>query len=192
MLNYNEIKERKYIVLDNVPYEVLDSHVFRKQQRKPVNQTKLRNLITGSVKPHTFHNNDVVEEADISKEKYTYSFSKTNRQTGQDEYWFYKSGDKSNRVSIDESVISDKIKYLKSEMEIEASLFDGKIIGINIPIKIKYRVKSAPPAVKGNTATGANKQITLETGLVINAPIFVQEGEEVIVNTEKGEYVERA
>ena len=112
MLNYNEIKERKYIVLNDDPYEVLDSHVFRKQQRKPVNQTKLRNLITGSVKPHTFHNNDTVEEADISKEKYFFSFSKFNRQTSANEYWFYKDGDKSNRVSIDFSIIEDRVKFL--------------------------------------------------------------------------------
>lgn len=191
MLNYNEIKERKFIVLDGTPYEVLDSHVFRKQQRKPVNQTKLRNLITGSVKPHTFHNNDVVEEAEISKEKYIYSFSKFNRQTGHNEYWFFKSDDKSHRLPIDSSVIENQIKYLKSDMEIEASLFGDQIIGISIPIKMKFKVKSAPPAVKGNSATGANKQITLETGLVINAPIFVSENDEVIVNTETGEYVER-
>lgn len=191
MLNYNEIKERKFIVLDGTPYEVLDSHVFRKQQRKPVNQTKLRNLITGSVKPHTFHNNDVVEEAEISKEKYIYSFSKFNRQTGHNEYWFFKSEDKSHRLPIDSSVIENQIKYLKSDMEIEASLFGDQIIGISIPIKMKFKVKSAPPAVKGNSATGANKQITLETGLVINAPIFVSENDEVIVNTETGEYVER-
>ncbi len=191
MLNYNEIKERKYIVLDGTPYEVVDSHVFRKQQRKPVNQTKLRNLITGAIKPHTFHNNDVVEEAEISKAKYIYSFSKFNRQTGHDEYWFYKTGDRSHRLHIDSSIIEDKIKYLKQNLEIEASVFDNQIIGVTIPIKMKFKVKSAPPAVKGNTSTGANKQVTLETGLVINAPLFVNEGDEIVINTETGEYVER-
>ena len=70
MLNYNEIKERKFIVLDGDPYEVLDAHVFRKQQRKPVNQTKLRNLINGSVRQETFHVQDTVAEADLSKTKY--------------------------------------------------------------------------------------------------------------------------
>lgn len=191
MLNYNEIKERKYIVLDGNPYEVLDSHVFRKQQRKPVNQTKLRNLITGSVKPHTFHNNDVVEEANLSREDYIYSFSKFNRQTGHDEFWFIKKGDKSHREHIDVSVIEDKIKYLSPNTEVEALIFDEKVIGISLPVKMKFKVKSAPPAVKGNSATGANKQITLETGLVINAPIFVTEEDYVVVNTQTNEYVER-
>jgi elongation factor P len=192
MLNYNQIKERKYIVLNGEPYEVLNSQVSRKQASKPVNQTKLRNLITGSVRSHTFHNSDKAEEADISKEKYVFSFSKFNRQTKSEEFWFYKDGDKSKRVSIDKNIIEDKIKFLKSDTKIDALIFDENIIGISLPIKMQFKIKSAPPAVKGNTATGANKQITLETGLIITAPIFVSEKDDVIVNTETGEYVERA
>jgi elongation factor P len=192
MLNYNQIKERKYIILGDEPFEVLTSQVTRKQASKPVNQTKLKSLITGSVRAHTFHNSDVVREADISKEKYIFSFNKFNRQTNEDEYWFFKTGDKSHRVAIDFNLIEDKIKFLKPNMEIDALIFDEKVIGIKLPIKMSYKVKSAPPAVKGNTATGANKQIKLETGLVVNAPIFIEEGEEVIINTESGEYVERA
>jgi elongation factor P len=192
MLNYNQIKERKYIVLNDEPFEVLSSQVTRKQANKPVNQTKLRNLITGSVRAHTFHNSDRVEEADVSKEKYVFSFSKFNRQTGNDEYWFYKDGDKSHREALDLSIIEDKIQYLKPNAKVDALIFEEKVIGISLPIKMQFKVKSAPPAVKGNTSTGANKQITLETGLVINAPIFVSEEDEVIVNTETGQYVERA
>ena len=192
MLNYNEIRERKFIVLEGEPYEVVESHVFRKQQRKPVNQTKIRNLITGSVKPYTFHNNDVVDEAELVKEKYTYSFEKFNRDTGHDEYWFFKSGDRSHRLPIDAYVIEDKVKFLKPNMEVDALLFDDKIIGVTIPIKMKFKVKSAPPAVKGNTTSGANKQVTLETGFVVNTPIFVNEGDTIIINTETGQYVERS
>jgi elongation factor P len=192
MLNYNEIRERKYIVLEGEPYEVVESHVFRKQQRKPVNQTKIRNLITGSIKPYTFHNNDVVDEAELTRDKYTYAFEKFNRVTGHDEYWFHKSNDRSHRLPIDASVIEDKVKFLKPDMEVEALLFDDKIIGVTIPIKMKFKVKSAPPAVKGNTATGANKQVTLETGFVVNTPIFINEGDIIIINTETGQYVERA
>jgi elongation factor P len=192
MLNYNQIKERKYIILGDEPYEVLESQVTRKQASKPVNQTKLRNLINGSVRSHTFHNSDVVKEADMSKEKYIFSFSKFNRQTNTEEYWFYKDGDKKDRVSIDFSIIEDKIKFLKSNQKIDAMLFDEKIIGISLPIKVELKVKSAPPAVKGNTSSGANKQVELETGLVVNAPIFITEEDSLIINTETGQYVERA
>lgn len=191
MLSYNEIKERKYIVLDGQPYEVLSSHVFRKQQRKPVNQTKLRNLITGSVRAETFHSTDSVEEADLDRKKIKYLFNKPNRQNNTVEYWFCDIKDSSNRFELSENIVGDSMKFIKGNSEIDSLLFDDEIIGIKIPIKVELKVKEAPPAVKGNTATGANKQITLETGLVVNAPIFINEGDVVVINTEKSEYVER-
>jgi elongation factor P len=191
MLNYNEIKERKYIVLGDEPYEVISSHVFRKQQRKPVNQTKLRNLVTGSMRAETFHVTDTVEEADLDYKKVKYLFSKPNRQTNTTEYWFCDIDNPSNRFELDENVLGDKMKFIKENSEVDCLLFDEEIIGIKIPIKVELKVTDAPPAVKGNTATGANKQITLETGLVVNAPIFIEEGEMVVINTDKSEYVER-
>lgn len=191
MLDYNEIKERKYIILGDEPYEVLSSHVFRKQQRKPVNQTKLRNLISNSIKNHTFHNSDNVEEAEIDKNKIKFLYKKQNRQTNINEYWFSKVENPSERFWLDENIIGSKGKFIKENSEITAMFFNDKIIGIEVPIKIDLIVKEAPPAVKGNTANGANKQITLETGAVINAPIFITEGEIVRVNTETGEYIER-
>ncbi len=191
MLSYNEVKERKYIILENEPYEVVSSHVFRKQQRKPVNQTKLRNLINGSIKNHTFHSADNIEEAEIERKKIKYIFKKPNRQQNNTEYWFSDINNPQERFMLSEELLSGQTGYLKENSEVEALLFDEKIIGIKLPIKIDLKVVEAPPAVKGNTATGANKQITLETGLVINAPIFVKEGEIVRVNTETGEYTER-
>lgn len=191
MLDYNQIKERKYIVLNGEPYEVLTSHVFRKQQRKPVNQTKLRNLINNSVKNHTFHSPESVEEAEIERKKIKYIFQKLNRQTNTNEYWFSEIDNPKERFLLDENIIGNKIKFMKEDSEVSAMIFDEKIIGIDIPIKVELKVKDAPPAVKGNTATGANKQITLETGVVINAPIFITEGDTVRINTETGEYVER-
>jgi len=192
MLQYNQIKERRYIVLANEPYEVISSHVFRKQQRKPVNQTKLRNLISGSIRAETFHSTDVVEEADLDYSKVKYLFSKPNRQTNTIDYWFCDINNPSNRFELANNVLGDKMKFIKENSEVDSLLFEDEIIGIKIPVKVELKVAEAPPAVKGNSATGANKQITLETGLVVNAPIFIAEGEKVVINTEKCEYVERA
>jgi elongation factor P len=191
MLNYNEIKERKYIVLDGDPYEVLSSHVFRKQQRKPVNQTKLRNLITGSVRAETFHSQDTVEEADLERKTIKFLYKKDNRRENRTEFWFCDIENPSNRFELAESVVGDSYKYIKGNSEVDALLFNDEIIGLKIPIKVELKVVEAPPAVKGNTATGANKQIELETGLTVNAPLFINEGDFVRINTETGEYVER-
>jgi elongation factor P len=194
MLEYNEIVERKYIIFNNEPYEVLSSHVFRKQMRKPVNATKLRNMITGKITEQSFHQAEKVEEADITTKEAKFLFK------NKGEFWFCDPKDPAKRFKIDENLIGDQSKFLKPNSIAEVLVFkndddedsEGQMIGTKLPIKVELKVTEAPPAVKGDTATGGNKQITLETGAIINAPLFINDGDIVIVNTVTGEYVERA
>ena len=192
MLNYNEIKERKYLVLDGDPYEVLEAHVFRQQQRKPVNQTKLRNLTNGSVRQETFHVQDTVVEADLNRTKYVFSFMKANRSSGVDEYWFFERDKRSNRALLTKDLLGDATKYLKENCEVDALVYNDNVIGITLPIKMTFKVVEAPPAVKGNTAQGGDKLIKIETGAMITTPLFVNEGDLIVVNTIENKYVERA
>lgn len=185
MLEYNEIKPRKYIVYEGEPFEILTSHVFRKQQRKPVNAVKMRNLLTGKVMENSFHQSEKVEEAELDKRKIKYLYE--NR--GQ--YWFCEEGDSSKRFELSSDMVSDKIKYVKQNTSLDLLSFKDKMLGIDVPIKVELKVTDAPPAVKGNTAQGGLKQITLETGLTINAPMFINEGDVIRINTETGEYTER-
>ncbi len=83
-------------------------------------------------------------------------------------------------------------KFLKANSTIEAMVFDEKIIGVKLPIKVELKVKEAPDAVKGNTSSGATKVAILENGATVNVPLFIKEGETIRVNTESGDYVERA
>ncbi|MBU4480395.1 elongation factor P [Patescibacteria group bacterium] len=185
MLDYNEITQRKYIIVGDEPYEVLTSHVFRKQQRKPVNQTKLKNLISGKVIEISFHQAEKVKEADIEKKNIKYLYN------NKGEYWFCEEKDPSKRFDLPEGIISGA-QFMKTNSLVTAKLFGNRIIGVSMPIKVRLKVKEAPPAVKGNTATGANKQVVLETGAVVNTPLFVNEGDIIEVNTETGEYTGRA
>lgn len=191
MLSYNEVKERKYIVIGDEPYEVLESHVFRKQQRKPVNQTKLRNLITGGVRAETFHSADTIKEADISKGKVTFLYKKQDRQTGNMEYVFFHDKNRGDRFSLSLAQIGDQAKFIKESQVLDSLIFDDKVIGVSLPLKVKLKVIEAAPAVKGNTATGASKQVTLESGVIINVPLFIKEGDIVLVKVDGGEYSER-
>jgi elongation factor P len=185
MLEYNEVKERRYIVLDGEPYEVLTSHVFRKQQRKPVNATKLKNLFTGKVLEHSFAQSDKVPEADITESELTYLYN------NRGEYWFCHKNDKSKRLQLPASMVADKIKFMKSNDDVKLMSFDDRPIGIKIPIKVSLKVTEAAPAVKGNTAQGGAKRIKLETGAELEVPMFVNEGDVISINTDTGEYVER-
>jgi len=187
MLEYNEIKERKHIIFDGEPYEVLDSHVFRKQQRKPVNQTKLRNMISGRIVEHSFHQSDKAVEAEMETKQIKYLYS--NPKTG--EIWFCLENKPSERFSIAADTIGTAIKFLKENSIISALTFEDKIIGVKLPIKVELKVTEAPPSIKGNTAQGGNKQVTLETGASVNAPLFINEGDIITVNTETGEYTDR-
>src|SRR3989344_2284493 len=99
MLDYNEVTVHKYIIYEAEPWEVIASHVFRKQQRKPVNATKLRNLITGRITEISFHVSEKVEEADIDKKEVKYLY--TNRE----EYWFSEANDRSKRFQLPEEMI---------------------------------------------------------------------------------------
>lgn len=188
MLNYNEIVQRKYIIIDDEPYEVLSSHVFRKQQRKPVNQTKLKNLISGRVIEKSFHQSEKVDEADIDRKKIKYLYN------NKGQFWFCQEKDPSKRFNLPENII-EGVKFLKENSLVDAKIFtleeDEKIIGVSLPIKVELKVVEAPPAVKGNTATGANKLVVLETGATIGVPIFIKEGDVIRINTETEEYTER-
>ena len=187
MLSYNEIKPKKIILLDGEPFVVLASHVFRMQQRKPVNQTKLRHLITGKVTEQSFHQSERVEEAEVSSRQIKYLYG--NPQKG--EFWFCEENDPSKRFALSGDILGGGERFLKQNTLVEAVIFDEKIIAINLPIKMDLRVAEAPPGIKGDTAQGGQKQIVLETGTTINAPLFINEGDIIRINTETGEYVER-
>lgn len=186
MLEYNEITERKYIVFEGEPYEVIDSHVFRKQQRKPVNATKMRNMLTGRIVEHSFHVSDKAEEAEIEKKEVKFLY------TNRGEFWFSEANDPSKRFQLPEEMIgSTSAKFLKPNTVVDAMLFNEKIIGLKLPIKMDLKVTEAHPAVKGNTAQGATKEVKLETGANIQVPMFINEGDVIRVNTETGTYTDR-
>jgi len=186
MLEYSEIVQRKYIVLDGEPWEVVDSHVFRKQQRKPVNATKLKNLITGKVTERSFHVSEKVEEAELDSKDVKFLYE------NRDEFWFCNPEDPKDRFKIEESTIGPQAKFIKKDSIISVLSFKERMIGVKIPIKVELQVIEAHPAVKGNTAQGGTKTVKLETGAEIQVPMFIKEGEIVRVNTETGEYTERA
>lgn len=171
--------------MEGEPYEVLTSHVFRKQMRKPVNATKLKNLMTGKVMEYSFHASEKAEEAEILSREVNYLFN------NRGEYWFCEKNDPSKRFSLTEDFIGDQGKFMKPNAPVELLSFQDRNIGVKLPIKVELKVKDAPPGIKGNTAQGGTKLVTLETGAAINAPLFINEGDILRINTDTGEYVER-
>lgn len=185
ILSYNEILQKKVIVYNNEPYKVLSSHIFRMQQRKPVNQTKLQHLVSGKVLEISFHQNESVPEADIETMKANFLY------TNRGESWFAEFGNAKNRFSFPEEVVHGQVQWLKQNAEVEVLVYDEKPITLEVPIKVDLKVTEAAPAVKGNTVSGGSKQVTVESGATVQVPMFINEGDVLTINTETGEYVER-
>lgn len=184
-LAYNEIKQKSVILFNDEPCLVVSTHVFRKQQRKPVNITKLKGLKSGRMIENTFHVNETAEEADLETRQIVFIYRKPG------EYWFHAAGNPGERFALSEDLIGDAGKYIKERSELDAMVFDDEVIGVRVPIKVELKVKEAMEAVKGNTSTGAQKEVTLETGATIMAPMFINQGDIIAINTESGQYSER-
>lgn len=185
MLSYTDLTKGTMFVMDRQPYIVLEYAFLRMQQRRPTSKVKARNLITGKTGEYTFQQSDSFEEADIEKKPLNYLYSHRG------DYVFVDSNDPKNRIAFKEERIGEQAKYLKPDVTVTAYVFDEKIINIELPVKIDYEVKEAPPSFKGNTATGGSKTVILDNGLSLNVPMFVNQGDVIRVNTETGIYTER-
>lgn len=183
MLAYNDLKKGTLFIWNDEPYEVLEYNFVRMQQRRPSAQTKIKHLKTGSISTQTFKQSDVFNELVIGKKPATLVFCHRGQCTF--------SLQNKERFTMDEQRLGDKVGYLKPNMEIEARYIEDELLDIGLPIKVELKVVECPPGIKGNTAQGGVKQVTLESGLKINAPLFINEGDVLRINTESGEYVER-
>lgn len=186
MLTYTDLTKSTTFIFNGEPYEVIDTQFVRMQQRKPVVQAKVKNLVTGKMIPKTFHQNETFEEAEIEKKDAVFVYSHRGK------FIFTEPGDPTVRFELGENVLGEQAKFLKPNVTITRYVFGDKVINIGLPIKIEYLVKDAPPNVKGDTATGGNKLVILENGLEIAVPMFINQGDTIRVNTQSGEYVERA
>ncbi len=184
-LSVNELKPKTFFILEGQPWVVLESHHLKMQQRRPVVQTRMRNLLNGKIVERNFAQSDVFEEADIKREEVKFLYGH------RDEYWFSKKDDPSKRFKLEEKILGDATKYLKNNLIVGTILFNDQIINIELPVKMDFKVVEAPPAIRGDTAQGGVKQVVIETGATVNTPLFVEDGDTIRINTETGQYVER-
>ncbi len=184
-LSYNEILPKTIISYNNEPYEVLSSRIFRMQMRKPVNQTKLRHLVSGKVVEISFHQNETVTEAAVEKMRALYLY------TARGESWFAEAGNLKNRFSFPEEVVRDKVQWLTQNSAVDVLTYEEKPMTIKIPVKVELAVREAPPSIKGNTVSGGTKLVTLSTGAKVDVPLFINTGDVVRINTDTGLYSER-
>ncbi|MBM3281429.1 MAG: elongation factor P [Candidatus Harrisonbacteria bacterium] len=185
MLSYTELKKGQVLLIDDQPYEVLETAFLRMQQRKAVVQAKFKNLLNGKITERNIHQSESFEEAEVEKEPMKFLYNH------RDEYFFSDPKDPAKRFSLKSDVVGERGQFFKPNTEMTAMKINDRIISINMPIKMEFKVKEAPPNDRGDTSGGGRKLIELETGAKVTAPLFISTGDTVLVNTETGEYVER-
>lgn len=184
MLGLSDIKSGKNIVLDGTPFAVLYHEHSKTGRAGAVLRTRLKNLFTGAVLEKTFQGYDKVEEADISKSKAQYLYKEGNS-------YAFMDNESYEQFNLSSDVLGDAVNYLIEGTEVLVLNFNGLPINIELPVKITLKVVEAPPGIKGNTVSTGGKMVKLETGFSLSVPLFIKEGEKIIVNTERGEYVGR-
>jgi elongation factor P len=185
MLGITEIKNGKKIVWNNEPYEVVDYLHSKTGRAGAVLRTKLRNLMTGAMLDCTFQGGDKLEEANIAKAHAQYLYA-----TG-DEYEFMDN-ETFEQFALSEAMLGNAKDYLVEGTEVILLTWNGTPLTVELPAKVTLLVTDAPPGLKGDTASGGDKVVTVETGLQVTTPLFVKTGDRIIINTDRGSYVSRA
>lgn len=185
MLSLNEIKLGKILQINNDPYLVVRTEHHKMGRGGAVLKTKLKNLINGTMLEKTFQGSEKAQEAETQKKKASFLY-KT-----ETEACFMDSEDY-EQASLPLDQIGDKHKFLKEGMIVDSLYFNNILSTITLPTKAEYKVISAPPGIKGNSVGNVTKMVELETGAQITAPLFINTGDMIRVNTDTEEYVERA
>ncbi len=185
MISINELKIGTKFVYNGEPYEILKAQHSKIGRGGAVLKARMRNLLSGNVLEINFKGSDKFEPADMDVKKALYMYK-------DNQGYNFMDNESYEQFTLSENVIADKKMYLVENTNVEILYYNSNPINIEIPIKLALKVVKAPPGTKGNTADGGTKEVELETGLKVNVPLFIKEGDVIKVNTQEGAYVERA
>ncbi len=184
MSSLTDIKVGTVVKVDSKPYLVTTSQFNRKQQRKPVMRTKLKSLIDGSALEKTFLAGESFEFAEIERRRCQYLYKDADSAN-------FMNNESFEQFTLPLDQVVEPLQFIKDDTEVFVTFYEGNPIGVQPPIKAELKVVETPPGVKGDTAKGGTKPAVLETGAVVNVPLFINEGDVLEVNTETAEYVRR-
>ena len=185
MINVNDFKIGMTIQYEGNIYTVLEFQHVKPGKGAAIVKAKLKNLRTGSIAEYTFNAGVKVEAARIEKKPMQFLYSMN------DTYYFMNMNDY-EQIELPKSVIGNDAKLLKENLDVDIMFFEGEMLGMNLPDKIAMKVTHTEPGVKGNTTSTAMKDATLETGLVVKVPMFIDQDEVILISSKDGKYVSRA
>ena len=185
MINVNDIKNGMTVKIDNNIYTVVEFQHVQPGKGSDFVRTKLKNIRTSATTEITFNAGVKIETARVKKQNMQFLYS-------QGDTYYFMNMQTYDQIELNKSSPGDNAKVLKENLEVIISFYEGEVVGVILPDKIEYLITKSDPGVKGNTTSTAMKDAELETGMVIKVPMFISEGERIIVSTADGKYVSRA
>lgn len=182
MASTDDIKKGAVIRRDGNLYVVSDFSFVNPGKGAAFYKTKMKDINAGKTIEITYKSGETLDIVDIHRQTLQFLYSGNDRHS-------FMNKDTYETLDVDADIVGDEAKYLKEGLAVIGAIHDGRIVAIELPKKVQYTVVQAPPAVKGDTASGnVTKDVVLDNGLIVKAPIFIKEKEEILVNIETGEY----
>ena len=184
-ININHSKNGMTIIMDGNLCTIQEFQHVKPGKGPAFVRIKLKNLRTGSTTEDTYNTNIKIQKAHIDKTEVQYLYNSGDTYT-------FMNNETYEQIEVPAKVLAENIKFIKEGLTINLDIYEGEIIGITLPEKVEYEVIETEPAVKGNTTNNANKDAKIETGYVVKVPLFINQGEKIIVSTKDGKYSGRA
>jgi elongation factor P len=184
MATTTDIRKGLKIQIDGVPYHVVEHTFVKPGKGQAFTRARVRNLVNGNVIERTWKSGESVELADVEERKMTYSWQES------DTFVFMENAT-GEQIHVEKIKVGDEARFLSEGLDVNVTLFNGNAIGIELPANVVVKVVSSEPGIKGDTASGATKPATIESGATVNVPLFIKEGEWIKVDTATGSYLER-
>lgn len=185
MISTNDLKNGITIEYEGAIYVVLETQHVKPGKGAAIVKAKLKNLRTGAIFEQTFNAGVKVATARIEKQLMQYLYNMSD-------VYYFMNMESYEQLELQASQVGDASKFLKENLEVYITSYEGEVLGLDLPDKVTLTVTHTEPAVKGNTTNNALKDADTETGLMVRVPLFVEEGEQIIVSTSDGKYVSRA
>lgn len=183
-ISANDIRKGMVIVFEGQPCKIMDFHHHTPGNLRAMVQARLRNLISGNSFEHRFRSNDTVEKAYLSQQKMEYLYSDGDMH-------HFMNSENYEQIALSEEDLGDAAQWLMPGLKIEVEFYEGSPIGVKLPDSMELLVEYTEPGLKGATVTNSNKPATLENGVAIQVPPFIESGEKIRVNPTESKYIER-
>ena len=184
-INIHDIKNGMTIIMDNNLYQIVEFQHVKPGKGSAFVRMKLKNLRTGSITEDTYNTNIKITKAHVDKMPMQYLYASGDN-------YVFMNNETYEQMEISTKTLGDDIRFIKEGLDITVDSYEGEILGISLPEKVEYEVIETEPAVKGNTTNNAQKDAKIETGYTVKVPLFINQGERIIISTRDGKYSSRA